>query len=147
MITEHAVRQCVREHQVCWEVAPINEMRGHDRIQVGYELRLFARHAARNTSPGSMAARTLHEKMSAVAAFVAPSECRPSRCEIAPFDASFHMRPESQWQPEVQLTVRIIHEEGYLRAIDACETRCAREIAARLHGLGAQEKAWHATPA
>lgn len=52
------------------------------------------------------------------------------------------MRAESAWKPEVQLTVHIVHREGYLSPLDECEKRCAEEIQTALRGLGVQPKSW-----
>ena len=74
-----------------------------------------------------------------------PKEHRSTKYEVEPFDASFHLRAESEWAPEVQLTVHIVHREGYLRPLDECEKRCADEIQKALRGLGVQPKSWPQT--
>ena len=147
MSLEETLRGWVREHRVCWELSPLSELDHHARVPVGYELRLFARHApAVKADPGCAECRDLYEKLKAIALYALPREHRPTRYEVAPFDASFHLRPESGWVPEVQLTLAIVHREGYLRPIDDCETKCAREIEDRLRALGAQSKAWSDGP-
>src|SRR3989304_5625483 len=83
----------------------------------------------------------VYEKLRAIALFALPRQHRPTRHEIAPFDASFHLWPESKWVPEVQLTLEIVHRRDYLRPIDDCEQKCAREIQARLRVLGARSRA------
>lgn len=143
MTPEATLRRWIRDHRVCWEVSSLQEVNQQGRVAVGYELHLFARHAAGvRANPGCSECRDLHEKLRAIAVFVLPREHRPTRYEIAPFDASFHLRPESEWVPEVQLTLEIVHRQGYLRPIDECELRCAREIEDRLHALGAPSRAW-----
>jgi hypothetical protein len=71
-------------------------------------------------------------------------ESRPTRYEIAPFDASFHLRPEARWVPEVQLTVAIVHRHRHLNPIDSCEETCAKEIQESLRRLGAPPRSWAA---
>ncbi len=140
---EETLRRWIREHRVCWELSPLQEMDHRARVPVGYELRLFARHPPGvRADPGCLECRDLYEKLRAIAVFALPREHRPTRYEIAPFDASFHLRPESEWVSEVQLTLDIVHGQDYLRPIDECEQKCAREIEDRLRALGAQSRAW-----
>lgn len=143
MNTEDTLRRWIRDHRICWEIAPLIEMNDGARMQVGFELRLFARHRPEcHPAPGCPECRDLYEKLRVLAITVFPTETRPTRYDIAPFDASFHLRPESEWLPEVQLTVLIVHRDGYLMPVDACEGRCAKEIQESLHRLGARPKAW-----
>ncbi len=145
MPLDEGLRAWVRDHRVCWEMAPLDEMSGLGRLQVGYELSLFARGV-----PGerleAAAAADLYEKLSALALAAVPLDCATSRCDVEPFDASLHLRPETRWEPEVQATLRIAHGNGYLQAIDDCERRCAKEAAQNLRAIGACERIWSAGP-
>ncbi len=145
MSTEDALREWVARHKVCWEVAPLVERDGGRNVQVGYELRLFARHeAGAHPDPGCSKCEDVYGNLKAVALSALPHEERPSRYDIAPFDASFHLRPESEWVPEVQLTIQIIHRQGYFLPVDDCEKKCASKIQTCLRALGAQPKSWYA---
>jgi len=146
MTEDSTLRTWIRDHRICWELGPLVESDGRVRMQVGYELHLFAQHGPGGPSvmPGCAERRDLYERMRAVALGVLPHETRPSRYEITPFDASLHLRPENEWTPEVQLTVRVVHREGYFSPVDACEEACAKEIVEGLRKLGAQQKAWAA---
>jgi len=136
----------VREHRVTWELSPWQELVDHRPAAVGFELRLFARHAPHaGATPGCEKCAALHHKLCALAIAAFPKEHRPTTYEVQPFDASFHLRPESEWAPEVQLTVHIVHRDGYLRPLDECEKRCAEEIQGALRGLGVQPKSWSET--
>ena len=148
MSVEDTLRLWVTEHKVCWEIGPLVELDQHlgkdtARVQVGFELHLFARHSEGvKADPGCRECMSLFERLRALAELTLPKEHRPTRYEIAPFDSSFHQRPESQWASEVQLTLRLIHERGYLEPVDDCEKRCADEIQQALRALGVQPKAW-----
>jgi hypothetical protein len=148
MSAPETLRQWVNEHKVCWELSPLVELERHTnqppaRVQVGFELQLYGEHAQGvKPSPGGPECRALYEKLRAIALFTLPKEHRPSRYELSEFDSSIHLRPESEWVPEVQLTIRIIHGSDYFKAIDDCEKRCAEEIQQELKNLGAQPKAW-----
>ena len=143
MEAEATLKDWVRDHRVTWEIAPLQELVDQRPATVGFELHLFGRHGADvHASPGCLECHTLHQRLRAIAAAAFPREQRPTRYEIEPFDASFHLRPEAQWTPEVQLTVRIVHGEGYLRPLDDCEKRCAEEIQSALRRLGVQPRTW-----
>ncbi len=145
MSMEEALRDWVVKHKVCWEMAPLVERNGETNVQVGYELQLFARHeAGAHPEPGCAKCEDMYRNLRAIALFALPHEERPSRYDIAPFHASFCLRPESEWIPEVQLTIQIIHRAGYFRPIDDCEKKCAGEIQKCLRALGAQPKSWSA---
>lgn len=152
MTEAETLQQWVTEHKVCWELSPLVELDQHPRepstrVQVGFELQLFARHTGGvKPSPGCPECVTLYDKLRAIALFAVPKEQRPSRYELSPFDSSFHLRPESEWVPEVQLTIRIIHRDDYFKTIDDCEKRCSEEIQGQLQTLGAQRKAWPRGP-
>ena len=140
--------QWVTEHKVCWELSPLVELERHPnqppaRVKVGFELQLYGEHAQGvKPSPGCPESLTLYERLRAIALFALPKEQRPSRYELSAFDSSFHLRPESEWVPEVLVTIRIIHGSDYFKGIDDCEKRCVEEIEQQLRTLGAQPKAW-----
>jgi hypothetical protein len=143
MEAEATLGHWVREHRVTWEIGPLQELVDQRPATVGFELRLFGRHDPdRQASPGCRECLSLHQRLRAIAAAAFPRDTRPTRYEIEPFDGSFHLRPESEWADEVQLTVRIVHGDGYLRPLDECEKRCAEEIQAALRRLGVQPRTW-----
>jgi hypothetical protein len=140
---ESTLRRWIVDHEVCWELSPLTEITEHTKVQIGYELRLFARDAAGvRAGPGGPQSVGVYEMLRTIATSTLPREPRPTTCEIEPFDASWHLRPETRWSPEVQLVVRIIHQDGYFEPIDRCESRCAHEIEDGLRRLGAQERVW-----
>jgi len=144
MIDEATVRNRIQQHRVCWECAPLIEMRERSRVPIGFEMHLFGRHSAQATltQKGFSDAQALYQKLKEIALFALPKDVRPSRYEIDEFRATIYFRPESGSVPEIQLTVRVLHREGYFDSIDDCETRCANEIQARLRALGARQNAW-----
>ena len=143
MEAEATLKDWVRDHRVTWEIAALQELVDQRPATVGFELRLFGRHDPHaRASPGCPECLGLHQRLRAIAAAAFPRVERPTRYEVEPFDGSFHLRPESQWAPEIQLTVRIVHGEGYLRPLDDCERRCAEEIQSELRRLGVQPRTW-----
>ena len=141
--TETALRDWIRDHKVTWELGPWQEMVDHHPAVVGFELRLLARHIPHaHPQPGCDQCVRVYQWLREIALGALPRDHRPTRYEFEPFDASFHLRPEADWAPEVQLTVHIVHREGYLRPVDECEKRCAGEIQSNLQELGVQPKKW-----
>lgn len=143
METEATLQEWVRQHRVTWELGAWQELVDHRPTTVGFELRLFAQHGPHSgASPGCEQCVSLHERLRAIALAAFPQEHRPTKYEIEPLHASFHLRPESEWKPELQLTVHIVHRDGYLRPLDECEKRCAEEIQKTLRALGVQPRTW-----
>ena len=146
METTATFREWVLKHSVTWEVGAWQELVERQVTTVGFELRLFGRHEPGvHAGTGCDNCVPVFERLRAIALATFPKEHRPTRYEVEPFDASLHYRPESEWTPEVQLTVHVVHREDYLRPVDACERRCAEEIQQALRGLGAQPRTWSNT--
>lgn len=143
MERDTTMKHWVQDHHVTWELGPWQELVAHRVTPVGYELRLFAVHARdAHPSPGCADCVTLYDRLRAIAESVLPREHRPTRYDVERFDTSLHHRPESNWTPEVQLTVHILHRDDYLQPVDECEKRCADEIQRGLKSLGARPRSW-----
>ena len=145
METEATLREWVRQHHVTWELGSWQELADNRLMTVGFELRLYGEHPSAHARPGCPECLPVFDKLRAIALAALPSDPRPTKYEVEPFDAAFHLRPESAWHPEIQVTVHIVHREGYLRPLDACEKQCAEEIQAALRRLGVQPKRWSDT--
>ena len=64
MEPDTTLRDWVREHRVTWELSPWQELVEHRPAMVGFELRLFARHAPHTgATPGCRRCVSLHEKL------------------------------------------------------------------------------------
>jgi hypothetical protein len=137
------LRAWIREHRVCWELAPRFEVHDHRRIQVGFDLTLLARHpASLRDEPGCEECYRHYETLREIAQIVLPKGIHPTRCEFTPFDAAYHLRPETQWAPEIELTVEITHRDATFGDVDDDERRCAAEIEEGLRRLGARPRVW-----
>lgn len=137
------VRSWIREHRVCWELAPRCELHDHGRIQVGFNLTLLARHPPSPTAePGGEECYRHYQALRQIARLVLPKEIHPTRCELSPFDASHHLRPETRWTPETELTVEITHRDATFGDVDGDERGCVAEIQEGLRQLGARPGVW-----
>ena len=130
------LRNWVRQHAVCWEIAPLVELQDRKEVRVGFEMHLLGRSDSSARGPGAPEDRALYHGLEALAEEVMPPDLGSARCEVGPDLASYHYRRATGWVPEVQLTLRLVHRSGYFSPIDADETRCAEEIRARLRSLG-----------
>ncbi|MFI4946928.1 MAG: hypothetical protein ACHP85_26850, partial [Burkholderiales bacterium] len=91
-----------REHRVAYEIAPIVEMRGGERVQPGFMLTIYAA-APMEKAPGQErqdAARGLREELVALAEAAVPAAERKSRVTLEPPRAAV-LRPENEFKPEV----------------------------------------------
>lgn len=142
--TEATLRGWVREGRVTRELANFSEQVEHSRVNVGFEVRLFAQHSEdAKVDPGCEDCQRLFNRLRTIALSVLPKEHRPTRYDIDSFDSSFHHRPESHWASEVQLTMRIEHRDDHFREVDECERRCSQEIQQGLEALGVQLRSWN----
>ncbi len=143
MSTHTELHEWIKEHKVCWELFPYKPMGIDGRIQVGFELDLYAQHLpSTNANPGCKECEKVFKQLEQIAHLALPAEFRPTRCEIQQFDASFHLRPETKLKPEIQLTILIVHREGFFHPVDECERKCADEIQKHLKSIGVQRKVW-----
>jgi len=143
MTDEAALRQWICQHKVAWEIRLHQDLReGHVRTSVGLDLTLYASASSDgHVDPGGPECVAVYERLREIASSVLPTEPRACRYEIAPYDASVHLRAATGWAAEVELTVQILHREGYFRPIGECETKSAAEIRAALERLGVRREA------
>ena len=131
----------IQEHQVCWEISPYFEFHQHRKIQLGLNLVLVGRPPAGTAGdPGGQECAFVFDKLAAIARSVIPEGVR---FHLEPYDASFHLRADTRWEPEVELTAEILHRHGTFEPLDESERHYAAAIARRLAALGAQERTWN----
>jgi hypothetical protein len=133
----------IQKHKVCWDLLPYYAVDGGPRIQIGFELDLFAQHLPSVVAnPGCKECENVYKNLAQIARKALPTEFRPTKYEIQQFDASFHIRRETNLKTEIQVTVLIIHREGLFDPVNECERKCADEIEKHLKNMGVQRKVW-----
>lgn len=143
MNTSKQFKEWIQKHKVCWEMLPYCSLTSEGKKQIGFELDLYAQFEdGVMANPGCSLCDQIFAKLRDIARLVLPKEHRPTRYDIQVFDAAFHYRPETNLKPEVQLTVLIVHRQNYLGPVDACESKCAREIQEGLRAAGVPRKVW-----
>jgi hypothetical protein len=136
------LRSFVREHSVSAEVAPHFDIDERKRVQSALELAL---HAARSTEcradPACDACRAVWERLLQLALRVLPPD---ARYLVEPFDASFHLRREAGWEPEVELVVEILPEDRGpgLESVDDHARDVVARVQAALDRLGVARGVW-----
>lgn len=133
-----ALAQWALDHELTFEIAPHHAGRGEIS---GEDVLLFARHPAlREGDPGCEECQRIFTTLRDIAGHVAPGDSPGVRVGLSPFDASFRMRPQSGWAPEVVLEIAITPLGG--GAGDDALRRCVRRVERGLLDLGAQSGAW-----
>jgi hypothetical protein len=136
-----ALRDWVREHCVCWEMAPRFEVHAHQRIQVGYDLTLLARHpSSDHHAPGCEECYSTYHMLREIARLVVSEGSHPALCTFSAFDCAHHLRPQTRWAPEVELTIEITHRDNTFGRADDGERGCGARIQEALRRLGAHPR-------
>jgi hypothetical protein len=132
--------QWIRAHNICYEVSPHFEVYQHAKRQAAYDLTLYApRPEGTLADPASPANAETWEQLREIALRVLPQD---AHYDIDPFDAAYHLRPETRYEPEVDLNVEVWPPEGFA-PVDEELRQQGRVIEEALLKLGAQPKVWH----
>jgi len=139
------LRKLVRKYKVCWEVWPEYHIdREGKRIQIGFELNLIGSHdhSEKILEPGCPECMKIYEDLSRIAHWIIPQVEGDILYEIGIFDASIHYSSQRRFRPEIILTVKILHKEGFDRPTDASEVQSLKEMEEKLERLGARKGNW-----
>jgi hypothetical protein len=130
-----------REHRVAYELAPLLEMRGAEKVQSGFTLSLYA--AAPMDKPAGAerqeAGRQLWDELRALAEAAVPAEERKGRVDVDPPRTAL-LRPENEFKPEVGLTWRILNAD--LAPVTEQDRERIPEVEKRLAALGLKRGRW-----
>jgi hypothetical protein len=132
-----------RVNQVCFQVGPFVEMRGKEKVQVGFTLDLYA------ALPTDKAAGTerreesqrIWERMRGVVESIVPEGAK-ARVEIEPRQTAAFFRPENEMHPEIALRARIVHGEEYWKAVTADERARLGDVERNLTARGLRSGHW-----
>jgi len=137
-------RTWAEENKAAWELVPLIEMHRGARVQVGFELELYAR-IPTGIPPDAErrdAVVGIWDRLRQIAESLAPEEPKDDRLEVDPFDAAGRLRPETGFAPEVLLKARIFHASDYFEPTGADERQHLRPLEERLHELGLRQRTW-----
>ena len=132
-----------RKQRAAFEVAPLVELRGSEKLQVGFTLTLYA--AVPMELPAGderqQAAVRLREELSQLAEAAVPEAERRARVELEPPHTAL-LRPENEFKPEVGLTWRMSHKDEYLKTVTADDRESLARLEKRLVALGLKHGHW-----
>jgi hypothetical protein len=131
-----------RENRVAYEIAPLVETQGGERLQSGFTLTFYAA-VPMDKAAGQErhdAARVLREELVALAEAAAPSADRKARVQLEPPRTAV-LRPENEFKPEVGLTWRVLHA-GEARPTSDEDRERISAFEKRLAALGLKRGRW-----
>jgi hypothetical protein len=130
--------------KAAWELTPLLEQRKDERIQVGFELALFARMPA-GVPPGperQAAVERLWDRLREIAESLLPLAGADGRIEVDPFEAAARLRPETQFAPEILLSARVFHGADLLVPVQEGDRERLKPLEDRLQELGLKARTW-----
>lgn len=129
-----------REHRVAYELAPLVEPRGKDKVQSGFTLTFYA--AVPMDKPAGdvrqQAGRQLHEELRALAQAAVPAGERNARVELDPPRTAV-LRPENEFKPEVGLTFHLFPRGRSMSAVTAEDRERMTQVEKRLLAFGVKQ--------
>ena len=133
-----------KESRVCFQATPLVELQGHERVQVGFNLTLYAA-VSRTAAAGDErreAARKVKEEMREFLEQAVANHESVARTEVQPSGMEFVLRPENELRPEVSTTLRIFHADEYMKSVTADEREGLSRFEKRLMAMGLRQGHW-----
>ena len=134
----------VRRYRVCYEIWPEYLPVKDKRVPVGFELILIGAHEpGAHPEPGCELCAEILKPLRAIAEWILPKVERDSRYEVEIHDHAIQGRAQRKFRPEVTVSVRILHRQGFDQPVDACERTCLQEMEEKLKSIGVQYQLWN----
>lgn len=133
-----------REHRACFDITPLMESRGGQRLQVGYTIELYAR-LPTEKAPGPErreASAKIWEALRTIALSLAPAADSGIRVEIEPPRTAAFLRPTNDMEPEILLTARVFHAGDYFAPVTNDERGKLPSLERRLTAIGLRRGHW-----
>ncbi|MHB8879709.1 MAG: hypothetical protein ACYC8T_38975 [Myxococcaceae bacterium] len=144
---ETRLRELALRHGVRYEVLPDMQVVDGQVVRVGFDVQLYGLHEhPEGVTPGCPECARVYAALREIAAWILPTEERPSRYEIEGFDRALHLAPDLTDRDEVRLEVKVLHRRDFFAPIDRCEKRCLAEMKQKLARLGVREGARRPRP-
>jgi hypothetical protein len=136
-------RAWAERHRAAWELAPLEEMHRGQKMQVGFDLQLYARIPAGAPGPDQDAAvMAIWDRLREIADSLVLEEPAGDRLEVEAFDLARRLRPETNFEAEVLLTARIVHAADYFEPVSADDRKHLQPLEERLRELGLRHRSW-----
>ena len=143
MADEIDIKAWARTHKACFEVTPLVEMRGSERIQVGFNVDFFAlfpMEKAQGEARREGAQEIWTQLRKIVETLV--GEGGNARLEIEPMRPAAIMRKANDLQPEVNLRARVFHSDDYFASVTADERVRLHAFEKRIEAVGLKAGRW-----
>jgi hypothetical protein len=132
-----------KENKVAFQATPLVELRGHERVQVGFNLTLYGAIPPKPAGDERRdAARKVKEELREFLEQAVANQETVARTEFQPSGMELVMRPENQLRPEVGVTLRIFHADEYMKSVTAEEKEGLSRFEKRLVALGLRQGHW-----
>ena len=144
MSTESEDAAWARAHRACFQVGPLVEMRGKEKIQVGFTVDLYAA-LPTDQAPGAERieeAGRIWEHLRAIVESLTPAQGSTARVEIEPFRTAAYLRRENEMKPEIGLQARVFHGDEYFKAVTPDERERLSEVGRKLTARGLRAGHW-----
>jgi hypothetical protein len=133
-----------REHHACFQVGPLVEMRGENKVQVGFTVDLYAglpMEKAAGAERRDESSR-IWDRLRSILESLVPGEPTGARVEIEPRRLAAYLRPENDMAPEIGLRARVFHADDYFKAVTADERTRLSAVEQRLAAKGLRAGHW-----
>lgn len=133
-----------RRHRVAYEVGPLVELSGREKVQIGFTLTLYAALPTEKPAGKERDADFLRmrEELRAFLQQTVPVDPGLVRAELEPARPAAVLRPENELRPELAVTWRIFHAGEYLKAVTPAERQGMARVEKQLSGLGLRQGHW-----
>ena len=144
MSTEIDIAAWARTHHACFETTPLIEMRGSERVQVGFTVDCYALLPI-DKAPGEErreAGIAMWKQLRTILDAAARQEVGQARLEIEPMRVAAVLRPENEMQPEVNLRARVFHADDYFAPVSPAERDRLSSFEKKLVAVGLRAGHW-----
>ena len=144
MTSEIDIATWARTHKACFEMSPLTEMRGSERIQVGYNVDFYAL-LPMDKAPGEErreAGAAIWQGLKTILETAIRDEGNEAGIEIEPEREGAVMRQQNDLQPEVNLRARVFHAHEYLATVTPEVRDLLPVFEKRLTNLGLRPGRW-----
>lgn len=133
-----------KEHKACFETSPLTEMRGSERIQVGYNVDFYAL-LPMEKAPGEErreAGAEIWQQLKAILEAATREGGKQARMEIESQRVGAIMRQQNDLKPEINLRARVFHADEYFTAVTPAERERLPAFEKKLVALGLKPGRW-----
>jgi hypothetical protein len=142
--SEIDIAEWARAHKACFEMTPLTEMRGSERMQVGFNVDFYAL-LPMDKPPGEerrKAGAEIWQQLKTILETATREGSKQARMEIEQQRVGAIMRQQNDLQPEINLRARVFHADEYFAAVTADERERLSGFEKRLTAMGLKPGRW-----